>query len=141
MSSSTPSTGKIIGLSILAVVTVIALSIGGYWLSVAYSGPKGVGDGIKQKNSAENWVQAQARFEKQYAAVKGLDQKIAVHRSALEADPKNPTLQTNLTGVTTACLSAVAEYDAESRKYLSEEFKSTDLPYQIDQTNSATDCK
>ncbi|QWY82785.1 hypothetical protein PP641_gp045 [Arthrobacter phage SilentRX] len=141
MSSTTRTTGKMIGLAILAVVVIVALSWGGWALSVALSGPKGVGDAIKTKNSAENWTAAQARFEKQYAAVKGLDQKIAVHRTALAADPKNPTLQTNLTGVTTACLSAVAEYDAESRKYLSEEFKSTDLPYQIDQTNPATDCK
>lgn len=134
-------TSKVIWLSILAVVAIVALSWGGWALSVAVSGPKGVGDAIKQKNSAENWTAAQARFEKQYAAVKGLDQKIGVHRSALEADPKNPVLQTNLTGVTSACVSAVAEYDAESRKFLSEDFKSTDLPYQIDQTNPLTDCK
>lgn len=127
---------------ILAIIIAITL-IGwaGWAISVAASGPKGQGDAIKTKNSAENWTAAQARFEKQYQAVIGADQKIAIHRSALEADPKNPTLQTNLTGILGTCTSAVAEYNAESRKYLSEEFKSADLPYQIDQTNPLTDCK
>ncbi len=131
-----------IALSIIAGIIGLTLLIWGGWaISVAVSGPKSQGDAIKTKNSAENWTAAQARFEKQYQSVIAADRKIAVHKSALDADPTNPTLQTNLTGVTTVCMSATADYDAESRKFLSEDFKSTDLPYQIDQTNPATDCK
>jgi hypothetical protein len=117
------------------------LSWGGYAFSVAMSGPKGVGDAIKQKNSASNWTRAQAEFEDRYEQVKALDRKIKVHREALDKDPSNGILQTNLTGVTSACMSAVADYNADSKKYLMEEFKSADLPYQIDDALATTDCR
>lgn len=135
------STKRILWTAIAVLVGVFILSWGIYAINVAMSAPKGMGDSIIRKNTAENRIAAQARFEKQYQAVKAADQKIAVHRAALAADPANPTLQTNLTGVTSVCISAAADYDAESRKYLSEDFKAIDLPYQIDQTNPATDCK
>lgn len=131
-----------IALGVIAGIIAVTLLAWGIWaISVAVSGPKGVGDAIKTKNSSENWTAAQARFEKQYQAVRAADQKISMHRAALESDPTNSTLRTNLTGVTAVCISATADYDAESRKYLSEEFKSTDLPYQIDQADPLTDCK
>jgi len=134
-------TSKIIWLSVLAVVVLVILSWGGYALSVAMSGPKGVGDAIKTKNSAKNWTDAQAGFEDSYQAIVSADKKIAVHQEALKAEPQSPILQTNLTGTTSMCISAVAQYNADSRKYLKEEFKSADLPYQIDSTDPATDCK
>lgn len=135
------STKKIVWLSIASIVGLIALSVGGFWLSVALSGPKGVGKAIIMKNDAKNWTDAQAGFEDRYAEIVAADRKIAVHKSALAADPKNPTLQTNLTGVTTVCMSAVGTYNADSRKFLKEDFKSADLPYQIDDSDPATDCK
>lgn len=132
---------KIVWLSIATVVGLIALSWAGFALTVALSGPKGVGNAIIQKNSAENWTKAQAGFEDKYQAIIAADRKIAVNTAALAADPKNPTLQTNVTGVTNICVSAVADYNAASRKFLLEDFKSADLPYQIDSTDPATDCK
>jgi hypothetical protein len=126
---------------VAAAVGVFALVWGGFALSVAMSGPKGVGDAIKTKNSAQNWTAAQARFEKQYQSILAADQKIGVHRAALAARPDDPTLQTNLTGITTTCISAVADYNAESRKFLSADFKAADLPFEIDQAATATDCK
>lgn len=134
-------TSKVIWLGILAVVVIVVLSWGGYALSVAMSGPKGVGDAIKTKNSAKNWTNAQAGFEDSYQAIVSADRKIAVHKEALKGDPKNQVLQTNLTGTTTMCISAVADYNADSRKYLQEDFKSADLPYQIDSSDPSTDCK
>lgn len=135
------STKRIIWTAVACFVGVFVLSWGGYALSVALSGPKGVGDAIKTKNSASNWTKAQAEFEDRHQEIISADRKIAVHKTALDADPKNPTLRTNFTGVTNVCMSAVADYNADSRKYLMEDFKSADLPYQIDDTNPATDCK
>lgn len=123
------------------MVLVTAIGWGGYALSVALSGPKGVGDAIKTKNSAQNWTNAQAGFEDNYQEILSTDRKIQMHREALKADPNNQVLQTNLTGVTSACISSVAKYNADSRKYLKEDFKSADLPYQIDSNNPLTDCK
>jgi len=129
-------------LKVFGIILVLVLLVwGGFALKVALSGPKGVGDAIIKKNSAENWTNAQAGFEDKYQAIRSADQKIAIHKAALAADPKNPTLQTNLTGVTTVCISAVADYNADSRKYLLEEFKAVDLPYQISTTDPATNCK
>lgn len=135
------STKRIIWTSVAVFVGLIALSWAGFALSVALSGPKGVGDAIKTKNSAENWTKAQAGFEDRYQEIVSSDRKIAVHKSALAADPTDPTLKTNLTGVTSVCMSAVADYNADSRKFLKEDFKSADLPYQINDTDPATDCK
>lgn len=135
------TTKRIIWTIVAVVVGITLLSWGAYALSVAMSAPKGIGDSIIKKNSVENRIAAQARFEKLYQGVVSADQKIAVHRSALEADPKSSVLQTNLTGVTTICLGLIADYNAESRKFLSEDFKAIDLPYQIDQTDPTTDCK
>lgn len=135
------STKRIIWTAIACLVGVFVLSWAGFALSVALSGPKGVGDAIKTKNSASNWTKAQAEFEDRHQEIISADRKIAVHKTALAADPKNPTLQTNFTGVTNVCMSAVADYNADSRKFLMEDFKSADLPYQIDDTNPATDCK
>lgn len=134
-------TKNIVLLSLASFLGLVLISWAGWAISVAVSGPKGQGDAIKTKNSSANWTAAQARFEDQHQAIISADEKIAIHKAALTADPKNPTLQTNLTGVTTACISHVAEYNAESRKFLAEDFKSADLPYQIDKTDPATDCK
>jgi hypothetical protein len=134
-------TSKIVWLTIFAIVSVFVLVWGGFALSVALSGPKGVGDAIKTKNSAKNWTDAQAGFEDAYQAILSADRKIAMYKEALAADPKNPTLQTNLTGVTSICISAVADYNADSNKYLKEEFKSARLPYEIDSSDPTTDCK
>jgi hypothetical protein len=135
------STKRVVWTTIAVVVGLIALSWAGFALSVALSGPKGVGNAIIQKNSAENWTKAQAGFEDSYQAIIAADRKIAVHRAALEAAPTDPTLKTNLSGVTNICISAVADYNADSRKFLKEDFKAADLPYQIDDSDPATDCK
>lgn len=135
------STKRIIWTAIAVVIGVILLTWAAFAVSVALSGPKGVGDAIKTKNSASNWTAAQKEFEKRYEEVKTLDRQIAVHTKALESDPKNVILQTNVTGVTSGCMGAVADYNADSRSYLMEEFKSVDLPYQINDSLPATDCK
>jgi flagellar basal body-associated protein FliL len=126
---------------IAVVIGVILVGWAGYALSVALSGPKGVGDAIKQKNSAANWTSAQREFEERHQEILALDKKIALHKETLKSDPKNPVLQTNVTGVTSACMSAVADYNTDSRSYLMEDFKSSDLPYQINDNSPATDCK
>ena len=135
------SKARIIWTAIAVVIGIFVLSWGGYALTVAMSGPKGIGDGIKQKNSADNWIAAQKDFEQRHQEILSLDKKIALHKEALKSDPKDPILQTNVTGVASSCMSAVADYNAKSRSYLSEDFKSSDLPYQIDDAAPTTDCK
>jgi hypothetical protein len=135
--------GGRLGLKWWVIIVVVALAIGaGIWaLTVAVSGPKGQGDAIIQKNSAANWVAAQARFEQDYQDILATDQKIVAAHTALQAAPADRTLQTNYSGLTSYCLSKVAGYNADARSYLSEDFRASDLPDQIDPTLSTTDCK
>jgi len=135
------TTRRIVWTALAAVLGIILLSWAGYAASVALSGPKGVGDAIKTKNSASNWTAAQKEFEQRYEEVKALDKIIKTHADALAKNPDNQILQTNVTGVTAGCISAVADYNADSRSYLMEDFKSVDLPYQIDDSLPSTDCK
>lgn len=52
------------------VITIIAIAalIGAVWwgITVLTSEVRGQGDGVIQRNSAQNWLDAQARFEENY---------------------------------------------------------------------------
>jgi hypothetical protein len=128
---------KVVGI----IVALVLIIWGGFALKVALSGPKGVGDAIIKKNSAENWTAAQGRFEKLYAGIQSADQKTELAAARLATNPTDLTLQQTHAGVQSGCITLVADYNAESRKFLSEEFKSTDLPYQINTTSPKFDCK
>lgn len=132
---------RIIRWWLLIVVIVAVVSAGAWGITVAASGPKGQGDAIIQKNSAQNWVAAQARFEQDYQDIIATDQKIVAAHTALQGAPADRTLQTNYSGLTSYCLSKVAGYNADARSYLSEDFRAADLPAQIDPNLSTTDCK
>lgn len=124
----------------LAVVFILAIS-GGIWaLKVGTSGVKGAGDAQRTKNSGSNRIAKQEMFESLYADVKASDQRIDVFAVALKADPKDVVARTNYTGAVSYCISTRAQYDAEARKYSSADWRSTDLPQQIDQLDPATDC-
>lgn len=126
-------------LLIVAIILILSAIIWG--ITVATSGVKGQGDAVIKKNSAENWTAAQARFEDLYAEIKAADDKIDVAQDALALDPEDKTLQTNLSGTTNYCISVVADYNADARKYLAADFKAADLPDQIDEFDTDTDCK
>lgn len=140
--SDQPGIGKTIGFTILIIVAILGIAAGIWGLTVAISGPKGVGDAIIEKNSAENWTAAQARFEDMYADIQASDRKISVARDALAVTPDDKTLQTNYNGTVNYCISVVGEYNAEARKFLAKDFRSADLPSEIGDNDSAsTDCK
>lgn len=125
-------------IAVLLFVSVIGVAVWGF--GVLTSDVKGRGDAVVKKNSATNRISAQERFEDLYAEIVAADAKIGPARQAYKMNP-SPVNQTNLTGLTNYCLDVVADYNAEARKYTSEDFRSTDLPAQIDGFDSATDCK
>lgn len=130
------------GWLVLIVILILGgLISGGIWaLGVATSGIKGQGDAVKINNSAENWTAKQAFFETKYEATKTADMKIKLYADKLAADPTDRTAKDNLFGIQSQCLNYVAEYNAESRKFLSQDWKSADLPAELGITPS-TDCK
>lgn len=131
---------KIGAAAVGGLVLIAAIAIGFWAFRVATSDVKGSGDAEIRKNSATNRIAAQERFEQLHAEIIASDQRIDVLADAVKADPSY-TNQTNLTGATTFCLSVVADYNAEARKFTAQEFRAADLPAQIDAIDPATDCK
>lgn len=133
-----PRVGLIIFLVVLFFI-VTPLAVWGF--RVATSDVKGQGDSIITKNSSTNRISAQERFEDLYADIKATDAKIGPAKQAMKADPDSQVAQTNYTGLVNYCLDVVGDYNAEARKYTSADFRSIDLPAQISDVDSATDCK
>ena len=127
---------------VLTVIIIVAILGAVSWgVSVAISGIKGQGDAVIEKNSADNWVAAQAEFENNYQDILATDLKIDNAYQSLQKDPDDRTLQTTYDGLKSYCLSVVSDYNADARSYLSEDFRAADLPSEIDTNNSTTDCK
>lgn len=127
---------------VIIAIVLTAIVIGGFWaFRVATAPVKGQGDAAVQKYSAENWTAAQARFENEYQDVLATDRKIDLAATAAETDPDDQTKADTLQGLQSYCISAVADYNADARKYLSADFRSADLPSRIDTSDPATDCK
>jgi len=134
--------GMSLGVRVLLVILIAGvLSAVGWGVKVAVSDIKGQGDAVRTKNSATNRIAAQERFESLYAELVAADKRIDVLAAALAANPKSAVAQTNYTGAQTYCLSVVAAYDAEARKYTARDFRAIDLPAQIDTLDPATDCQ
>lgn len=125
------------------VIVVVGLLISGavWGLTVALSGPRGQGDAIIEKNSAENWVAAQKEFEDRYQEILASDRRIDTAFAAKTASPDDRTVEQNFYGTVSYCQTIVGEYNALARSFLSEDFRAADLPSEISNTNPSTDCK
>lgn len=130
-----------LGWIIAIVVTVTLISMAGWGLNVLLSEPKGRGDALIEKNSANNWVKAQKEFNDRYQDILATDLKIDAAKRAWNANKNDIVLQTNYNGLVNYCLSAVGEYNSLARSYLAQDFRDADLPAEIDSTNSTIDCK
>lgn len=126
----------------LVVIVLGVLTAGGLWLaSVLVSDVKGQGEAEKIKNSAPNRIQAQEKFEDLFADIKAADVNIELATERAAAAPQDEKLATELAGLRQYCNSLVGDYNAEARKFRSEDFRAIDLPAQIDDSDRLTDCK
>ena len=152
-----PRRVKIIIAVLIAVVIIAPVSIWG--IRVATSDTRGSGNVEIERNSAENRVRAQAFFEQSFEDIKKFDLQIGDAQKAyndfVTNNPKPSaedlvaaqiygqqlnSRQVTLTGLHQQCQNTVANYDAEARKTLAAEWRSNELPYQID-GSPETDCK
>lgn len=138
----------ILGLTVRAwVIVAVVLVLGGITTAALWAGGvftsdiKGQGDAQIIKNSAPNRVGAQQSFEDLYAEIKASDKNINVTAANLKKKPGDAKLETELSGQMQYCNGLVGEYNADARKFLMEQFRSADLPHQIDDSDPATDCK
>jgi hypothetical protein len=141
----------------IAVVLVAPIAIWG--IQVVTSDTRGAGNTEIERNSAENRIRAQAYFEQSFQDIKKFDVQIVDAQKAYDDfvtnNPKPSaddlvaaqiygqqlnSRQVTLTGLQQQCQNTVANYDAEARKTLAAEWRSNELPYQID-GSPATDCK
>lgn len=131
---------KAVGITVLAVVVVVVIWWVTYGAKVFTSEFTGQGDAIIQRNSAENWVKAQADFEDLYADIESQDRSITLLAETVEKDPSEFN-QRNYDGARLICMETVGDYNAKARQFLSQDFRSADLPYEIDEMSPSTDCK
>ena len=141
---------------IAASILVPAVSWG-VW--VATSSIRGSGDIVARENSADNRISAQAFFEDTYEAIQKFDKQIDDAQRAYDdyiattPVPSNTDVvavqlytqrvngyQTTIVGLQQQCRNSVAAYNAEARKTIRDDWRSEDLPYQIDELAAATDC-
>lgn len=154
------STRKIVFWSVVAVICLIGLIVGLWVGGVLFAPTKGKADAYKAKHRADNWTQAQAGFERDYASIKKLDQQTEDAKTDLDAfkedhpdvgngsayDPlaeELSNLSRDYRGVRQQCQNAVAGYNAAARTYTLRDFRSADLPAQIDESTVTPefDCK
>lgn len=120
------------GWVIASILIAALLGAGGWGLSVLLSGPKGQGDGIIQRNSADNWLDAQARFEENYAEYESTLVRIDSAYAAWQSDTADKTLHQTYLGTVGYCTNLVADYNADARNFLREDFRASDLPASLD---------
>lgn len=127
---------------VVSIVIFFLLLGAALWAFGVFTSPfKGQGDAFKTQQSSTNRIASQERFEDLYAEIKATDAKLAPAKDAMKANPDSQVKTTEYTGLVNYCLDVVADYNSESRKYLSADFRAIDLPYQIDSADTSTDCK
>ena len=128
--------GRFIGLTarvwitILIIAGIVGAAIWG--ITVLTSGVKGQGDGIIENNSSENWIKQQAKFEELHAEYESTLVRIDQFKGIADANPNDAIAQTNYNGQISHCTDVVADYNAATRSFLSEDWKSIDLPATLD---------
>jgi hypothetical protein len=142
MSSSYGTPGdhaKVFGIGVVwidaAIVAIGAISIGLWAFGVFTSDIKGAGGAIKQSNSTVNRVQKQEMFEQLVADYDGYVVKIGQLALivATTSDATDKDLRTTeLLGMTQVCVDVAQQFNAESRKYTSRDWKSAGLPPSLD---------
>lgn len=124
-----------------AIVLVTLMAWGGWAIKVALSPVKGAGDVIIKNNDADNRIQSQRKFEELYHGILAMDANLDTFAATVKAHPNDRVAQDNLNGNMIACRAQVANYNAEARKLTSKDWKSWDLPEEINLNDPATDCK
>jgi hypothetical protein len=147
-------------IALMGVLVVLAASLIGalvWGIGVATSGIHGRGEQIKQINRADNRTFAQEQFQQLYNDVKTYDTQITTAQTQADAFRKanegkkdnaigsiaqeQSRLDAVVTGLKNQCVSTRNNYTAEAQKVSKERFRDADLPWELTDADTATDCK
>lgn len=126
---------------VIGILFIGLISVGIWGFKVATSDVKGTGDATRQINSGKNRIAAQESFEALYAQIKAYDRNLDQAARDKAEHPKDDFYATNYSGLVKTCNDAVAQYNADARKVSRAKWLTDDLPYEIDNDDTTTDCK
>jgi hypothetical protein len=122
-------------------LVIFLISWAGFAISVAMSGPKGQGDAIKQKNSAENWTAQQAKFESSLRGHPSRRRENRTGQRTARSHPQRPDTSADRRRAKRMHLvrqRIQLQVPRVPRRRLQELLTS---PHEIDRTDPAFDCK
>jgi hypothetical protein len=124
-----------------AALAVLGLLAGVVWgVKVLSSDIKGAGDQVRITNDGRNRTNAQEWFAGQYEQIRSTDRRIGVAWTELQAKPGDQFATTNYRGLVNRCMEMVGAYNAEATKVSRGRWRDPALPFQIDDTDPATNC-
>lgn len=132
---------RAIVIGVVALILCIAGSWAVFGLKVFTSPVKGAGEVVIANNDAKNRIQSQARFEALYHGIIAADKNLDILAATVKAHPNDRIAQQTLDGARIGCNQFVEDYNAEARKTTSADWRSWDLPSEINDIDPATDCK
>lgn len=121
-------------LSVLGVAAVV------WGAQVLTAGPKGAGDAHRTNQSGTNRIAKQEMFQQLYEDIQVADINITTLHTLKVSDPSYVN-NTNYTAAQMQCTQLVHNYNAEAKKYTSQDWRDNSLPSAIDQTDPKFDCK
>lgn len=128
-------------MAVLVVVAIAALVFGIRWITAE---PKGKLQAREQIQSGSNRIAAYNHFFDLCAAVQSDEATIASLKEELGTGPsesRRGQIQATLTALRAARAEKINQYNADARKdYTTGQFRSSGLPYTLDQTEKETRC-
>lgn len=122
-------------------LAVSAVGVGVWGFNVATSDVKGAGDATVQINSGTNRIVSQEVLQSMYASILAYDKNLDQAAKDKADHPGDSFWETAYSGMVKACNSAVAQYNAETQKITRAKWRDATLPFQINSTDTTTDCK
>jgi len=125
---------------VAAIIAVLAIIAGVFAWSVLIAKPQGAGEAYKTNQSGTNRIAKQEMFEQLYADIQNADNTVGLMAAAKLDDPSYVN-RTNYTAARAHCNELVTNYDAEARKYTSQDWRDNKLPSAINTEDPKFDCK
>ena len=123
--------GRGVGYAIAAVIVVVLISVGIWWVHVATSGVRGKAGVIEKNNGSNNQIEAQHTFVALYGDIQSYKTKIDNAEANAKTHPGETFYDQVLTGLESTCSDAVQQYNADAASTTMKEWRPSDLPSQI----------